>query len=187
MLVLLPRLCRSWMYFLQQYDQNRIALYMYFKKTSQRSTQDKNWSMVQIAITGTQSWTVKLNICCIVCTPLFSTHDFRKPCETHDRKFKLIAEKKEPKFTYHTNSTLTRCSSRGNLSWSVARLAALTKKLYSRSCTRAATTQRKHILNSTWNKKTKKAPKIKWPVNTKHFRTEINKTIKPSNVKWQQC
>ena len=31
LLVLLPRLCRSWMYFLQQYDQNTSALYMYFK------------------------------------------------------------------------------------------------------------------------------------------------------------
>ena len=136
--------------------------------------------MVQIAVTGTQSWTVKLNICCIVCKRLFSMHDFRKPCETHDRSFKLIQEKKKwsqslltiP--TPHLRAVVLVVIFRG-VKWGLLRQW--------RSCTRAGCNNIHETYFEFKLKQKDKALKIKWPVNTKYFRTEINKTIKPSNVK----
>ena len=101
-------------------------------------------------------------------------HDFRKPCEICDGRFKLIAENEvEPKFTHHTHSKLTHCRSRGNLSWGVATLAALIKKLQSYWLQ-----QRNGHIKLDFNlKERQKALDIKsdW---TMHFRTEMNKTIR---------
>ena len=176
--------CRSWTHFLQQYDQNRIALYMNCKiPTHLCLPQDKNRSTIQIAVTGTQSRTVKLSICCTVCKQLFSMHDLRKPCETRDRRFKTSAEKKEaePKFTHHTHSKLTRCRSRGNLSWSAATLAACSNE--EAAVVLAVTTQSKHLDFNLKKTRQQKALKIKSDKALQNRRGQQNLWM----WKWQQC